>query len=104
MSLVGPRPLHVYYLPYYTPRERTRHRVRPGVTGLAQVMGRNSLTWDERLELDAQYVERKSLLLDLQLLARTVGKVLKRSDVRDRALQGSLAEYREGLSRAAGQE
>ncbi len=74
MSLVGPRPLHVHYLPYYTERERRRHRVRPGVTGLAQVMGRNSLTWDERLELDAQYVERKSLLLDVQLLAAHGGQ------------------------------
>jgi sugar transferase EpsL len=94
MSLVGPRPLYARYLPYYTVRERTRHLVRPGLTGLAQVSGRNSLTWDERLELDAQYVERKSLALDLHLLLLTVGKVLARRDVRDEPIQGSLADHR----------
>jgi lipopolysaccharide/colanic/teichoic acid biosynthesis glycosyltransferase len=94
MSLVGPRPLYPRYLPYYTARERTRHLVRPGLTGLAQVFGRNSLTWDERLELDAQYVERKSLALDLRLLLLTVGKVLARRDVRDEPIEGSLADHR----------
>ncbi len=94
MSLVGPRPLHVDYLPYYTPRERLRHQVRPGITGLAQVRGRNRLTWDERLELDAQYVERKSLALDLRLLLETVGKVLSRRDVGEAAREGNLAEHR----------
>ncbi len=98
MSLVGPRPLYAEYLPYYTPRERTRHRVRPGLTGLAQVSGRNSLCWDERLEFDAQYVARKCLLLDLAILLRTVVKVLRRSDVREAAIQGSLVEHRSGHS------
>jgi undecaprenyl phosphate N,N'-diacetylbacillosamine 1-phosphate transferase len=97
MSLVGPRPLFPKYLAYYTPRERTRHLVRPGVTGLAQISGRNSLTWDDRLELDAQYVERKSLRFDLRLLLRTVGKVLRRSDVGDEPLQGALSEHRAQL-------
>jgi len=94
MSLVGPRPLHPHYLPYYSARERLRHQVRPGMTGYAQVNGRNSLSWDERLELDVQYVEGKSLLLDLRIVLCTVGKVVRRRDVGDRALQGSLADYR----------
>src|SRR5690606_21670028 len=61
MSVIGPRPLLIEYLPYYTKREKLRHSVRPGITGLAQVNGRNTLNWDERLELDAQYVENLSL-------------------------------------------
>ena len=81
MSLVGPRPLLARYEPAYTPRERTRGRVRPGITGLAQVNGRNALSWEPRLEFDAQYVERVSLALDLRILAATVGKVLRRADV-----------------------
>jgi len=83
MSLVGPRPLLERYLPYYTPRERLRFRVTPGITGLAQIRGRNTLPWDKRLELDAQYVEQWSLGLDLKILLRTVGKVLRREDIQD---------------------
>jgi lipopolysaccharide/colanic/teichoic acid biosynthesis glycosyltransferase len=75
MSLVGPRPLRVSYLPFYTERERIRFAVRPGVTGLAQVMGRNNLPWCDRLALDSQYVEKWSLALDLRILWRTVGQV-----------------------------
>jgi lipopolysaccharide/colanic/teichoic acid biosynthesis glycosyltransferase len=97
MSLVGPRPLHVQYLPYYTDRERRRHLVRPGLTGLAQVSGRNSLGWDERLEMDARYVETRSVALDLQILWRTARKVVDRSDVRDTPVEGSLADHRRGL-------
>jgi len=81
MSLVGPRPLFPRYLPYYTERERLRHTVRPGITGLAQVEGRNNLSWDERLELDVQYVERWSLWLDINILFRTVYKVFRREGV-----------------------
>ncbi|WP_052437031.1 sugar transferase [Georgenia sp. SUBG003] len=76
MSLVGPRPLRTHYLPLYSPRQARRHEVRPGVTGLAQVSGRNSLDWDERLELDVRYVETRSFWLDLRLLARTAAVVL----------------------------
>ncbi|GAA4286967.1 sugar transferase [Georgenia daeguensis] len=79
MSLVGPRPLRTHYLPLYSPRQARRHEVRPGVTGLAQVSGRNALSWDERLELDVRYVETRSLLVDLRILARTVAVVLSRS-------------------------
>ncbi|WP_164002738.1 sugar transferase [Pyxidicoccus caerfyrddinensis] len=81
MSLIGPRPLLTEYLPYYTARERLRHTVRPGVTGLAQVSGRNLLSWDERLEFDARYVERRSASLDAWILLKTVFKVLGRADV-----------------------
>lgn len=71
MSLVGPRPLLPDYLPCYSPRESTRHAVRPGLTGLAQVSGRSHLSWDQQLELDATYVERQSFFLDLKILAQT---------------------------------
>lgn len=81
MSLVGPRPLLPEYLDHYTPRQARRHEVRPGVTGLAQLNGRNATTWEERLELDVQYVEQWSLALDFRLLARTVGAVLKREGI-----------------------
>lgn len=81
MSLVGPRPLFYDYLPYYTPREARRHEVRPGITGLAQVSGRNTLAWDDRLELDVQYVDTRSLRGDLKILFVTVLKVLARRDV-----------------------
>lgn len=77
MSLVGPRPLLMRYLPYFRPRERLRFEVRPGITGLAQVSGRNCLGWDQRLELDAQYVENLSLGQDLRILGRTVFAVLR---------------------------
>ncbi|CAN5161825.1 sugar transferase [soil metagenome] len=81
MSLVGPRPLYARYLPYYTPTERRRHEVRPGITGLAQVTGRNSLDWDTRLAMDARYVDEMSLALDLRILALTVVRVLQGADV-----------------------
>lgn len=72
MSLVGPRPLLMDYLPLYSPRQARRHEVRPGITGWAQVNGRNSLSWDERLELDVWYVDHASLALDLKILLLTV--------------------------------
>lgn len=81
MSLVGPRPLLVRYLPFYTEREKLRHTVRPGITGLAQVNGRNTLNWEERLEMDAKYVESISLKSDVQILITTVQNVIKRKDI-----------------------
>lgn len=81
MSLVGPRPLLVPYLPHYTEREATRHHMRPGITGLAQINGRNAISWDEKLEWDARYVEKWSLWLDFQVLLRTVSVVLGREDI-----------------------
>ena len=94
MSLVGPRPLFMHYLPYYSERERKRHDVRPGITGLSQVSGRNKLTWEDRLELDVQYAEGASFTLDIKILWETALKVIKRSDVLDAAPQGSLSSYR----------
>jgi lipopolysaccharide/colanic/teichoic acid biosynthesis glycosyltransferase len=81
MSIVGPRPLPVRYLPRYSARQARRHDVRPGLTGWAQVNGRNRLGWDDRLELDVWYVEHRSLRLDLRIIARTVPVVLGRAGV-----------------------
>ncbi len=81
MSFVGPRPLLPRYLPYYTERERIRHNVRPGITGLAQVAGRNHLEWDERLALDVEYVENQTLMYDFKLVLLTIMKVVKREDI-----------------------
>ncbi|MEM6641283.1 MAG: sugar transferase [Pseudomonadota bacterium] len=81
MSLIGPRPLHVRYVSRYSPRQRTRLAVRPGITGWAQVNGRNSLTWADRLELDAWYVENRSLALDAKILFMTVQAVVRRDGV-----------------------
>lgn len=81
MSLVGPRPLLVEYLEFYTEREQLRHSLRPGLTGLAQVSGRNNLAWDERLEIDVEYVQNQSFLLDLKILYLTFIKVIKKEDV-----------------------
>ncbi|MDM1324949.1 sugar transferase [Acinetobacter pseudolwoffii] len=81
MSLIGPRPLFVRYLPYYTNREALRHTVRPGITGLAQVNGRNFLDWNSRLELDAQYVENISLITDIKIALLTIKNVIARKDI-----------------------
>ncbi|MCB9727932.1 MAG: sugar transferase [Deltaproteobacteria bacterium] len=81
MSLVGPRPLLVRYLPRYSPEQARRHEVRPGITGWAQVNGRNAIGWEQKLALDVWYVDHRSLALDLRILAMTVLKVLRRSDI-----------------------
>ena len=81
MSLVGPRPLLMEYLPLYSPTQARRHDVRPGITGWAQVKGRNALSWDEKLALDVWYVDHQSLLLDLRLLASTFGAVLRQEGI-----------------------
>ena len=81
MSLVGPRPLLVEYLDRYTPEQARRHEVRPGITGLAQVSGRNSLDWDDKLALDVEYVDNHNLWLDARILARTLGLVFRRDGI-----------------------
>lgn len=81
MSLVGPRPLLVQYLSRYSPRQARRHEVPPGLTGLAQIMGRNALTWDEKFEWDVRYVETRSFWLDLKILLLTVKSVLLRTGI-----------------------
>ncbi len=82
MSLVGPRPLMTAYLPRYNAAQARRHDVRPGITGLAQVSGRNAISWEEKFALDVRYVEEHSLRLDLAILARTAGAVLSRTGIR----------------------
>ena len=81
MAIVGPRPLLVRYLPYYTDEERLRHTVRPGLTGLAQINGRNSLNWDERLAYDVKYVKEMSLKNDIRIIIGTIMKVFRHSGV-----------------------
>ena len=81
MSLVGPRPLLMRYLDRYTPEQARRHEVRPGITGLAQVHGRNALSWDERLALDVDYVDRASFGLDVRILFKTVVQVVRRDGI-----------------------
>lgn len=81
MSLVGPRPLLMEYLSLYTPRQARRHEVRPGMTGLAQIGGRNSLSWDEKFAMDIWYVENRSLWLDVKILVRTLGMVFRREGI-----------------------
>ena len=87
MSLIGPRPLLTRYLPYYTQREQLRHTVRPGITGWAQIHGRNEIDWDSKLELDAQYAEHVSFLLDAKIFFITIKKVFKR--------EGAIADKKE---------
>ena len=83
MSLVGPRPLLVEYLPYYTEEEKHRHDVRPGITGLAQINGRNYITWEETFAYDVEYVRNISLINDIKILFNTVGKVISHDGVTD---------------------
>lgn len=96
MSIVGPRPLLVEYLPYYTENERHRHDVRPGLTGLAQINGRNTLTWEQKFAYDLEYVQHISFCEDIKILFSTVGKVLNRSGVQvnTQSGEGNLAKIR----------
>ena len=81
LSLVGPRPMPTKYLPYFYPEERIRHAVRPGLTGWAQINGRNAVSWDDKFRMDMEYVEKMSLWFDIKVLFMTVAKVVKRSDI-----------------------
>lgn len=81
MSLIGPRPLLVKYLPFYTEREKLRHTVRPGITGLAQVNGRNNISWDDKLEMDVKYVEEISFTNDVKILIKTIQNVISQKDI-----------------------
>jgi len=81
MSLIGPRPLLMEYLPLYSPDQERRHEVRPGITGLAQINGRNSITWDEKFRLDTWYVDHQSFLLDLRIFLLTIWKVIRREGI-----------------------
>lgn len=96
MSIIGPRPLLVSYLPWYTKEERLRHTVRPGLTGLAQVSGRNFLDWDSRLAKDVEYVKNLTLAMDISILVKTVTVVFARDEVAEdtSVSEGNLAEIR----------
>ena len=92
MSLVGPRPLPTIYLERYSPEQARRHEVLPGITGWAQVNGRNDLSWKEQFELDLWYVENRSFLLDLKILCLTVNTVLNRRDIAEKG-QATRSEF-----------
>jgi lipopolysaccharide/colanic/teichoic acid biosynthesis glycosyltransferase len=92
MSLVGPRPLMMEYLPLYSAEQRRRHDVRPGITGLAQVSGRNALDWQQRFALDVWYVEHLSLGLDLRILLATIKRVLSREGITERG-QATMTKF-----------
>ena len=81
MSLVGPRPLLIEYLPFYSEKQSRRHEVKPGITGWAQVNGRNAISWDEKFDLDVWYVDNQSVWLDIKILCLTVKKVIARDDI-----------------------
>ena len=96
MAVIGPRPLLVEYLPYYTERERRRHDIRPGLSGWAQVNGRNSVNWDRRFELDVEYVENISFLMDVKIILKTLKKVFVRENIAEdtNKVEGNFAEIR----------
>lgn len=100
MSFIGPRPLLERYLPYYTGRERLRHTVRPGLTGWSQINGRNDLRWEDRLDLDAWYVEHLSFALDVRIFVRTIPAVLLRRNVREDpgSVMPALDDYRRSIA------
>jgi sugar transferase EpsL len=93
MSLVGPRPLLMQYLERYTPEQARRHEVRPGITGLAQVNGRNTISWEERFKLDVWYVDHRSFWLDLKIIAKTLLKVLRSEGV-NQSTQQTMTEFK----------
>ncbi|TJX59978.1 sugar transferase [Soehngenia saccharolytica] len=90
MSIVGPRPLAVEYLPFYTNEERMRHKVRPGLTGLAQTNGRNTIIWEERFKLDTQYVNTLSFSLDLSIILKTFSIIFKREGIGERGIDAPI--------------
>lgn len=100
MSIVGPRPLLVRYLPLYNERQKHRHEVRPGFTGLAQVNGRNSISWEEKFEWDVKYVEHVTFLQDCRIILKTIGVVLKRDGISS-TTSATMEEFKgsEGITR-----
>ena len=93
MSIVGPRPLLVRYLDRYTPEQRRRHEVRPGITGLAQVSGRNAISWEAKFAKDVEYVDQRSLRMDLQIIRATVTQVVRRRDINAEG-EATMQEFR----------
>lgn len=103
MSMVGPRPLLMQYLDRYTPEQRRRHEVRPGITGWAQVNGRNAISWEKKFDLDVWYVNHQSLWLDAQILWMTLTKVVRRVDINEQG-QATQSEFRGTLDAASAPE
>ena len=93
MSLVGPRPLLLEYLPLYSTKQARRHEVKPGITGWAQINGRNKITWSEKFNLDVWYVDNQSIWLDIKILWMTMKKVIRRSDINQDG-QASMEKFR----------
>lgn len=106
MSIIGPRPLLISYLPYYTEEERLRHTVRPGLTGLAQVSGRNHLDWDKRFATDVTYVRNLTFAMDVKIFFLTIKKVFVRENIEvdTNQIEGNFAEIRKAKMEAARQE
>lgn len=102
MSLIGPRPLLVKYLPYYTPEENIRHEVRPGLTGLAQVHGRNTCIWEERFRYDREYVEHLNFGMDCKIIWQTIKTVLEASDIVAPGVMEDFDDYRKKQCADAG--
>lgn len=100
MAIVGPRPLLTQYLPYYRPEERERHAIRPGLTGYAQIHGRNFVLWDERCALDVQYAKKITFIGDVKIIFQTIIKVLKRSDVAEKRIPPLDQVRREEMEKA----
>jgi sugar transferase EpsL len=92
MSIVGPRPLLSAYIDRYTPEQARRHEVKPGITGWAQVNGRNAITWDDKFRLDVWYVDNRSFLLDLKIIALTISKILTKEGI-DQPGQATMEEF-----------
>ena len=105
MSIIGPRPLLVSYLPYYTEEEKLRHTVRPGLTGLAQVSGRNLLDWDKRFATDVEYVRNLTFAMDVKIFFLTIKKVFVRENIEvdTNQVEGNFAEIRKAKMEAADQ-
>jgi len=103
MSLVGPRPLLVSYLERYTPEQARRHEVLPGITGWAQINGRNALSWEEKFKLDVWYVEHQSLWLDVKILALTMIKVIRRDGISAKG-EATMPEFLGSLEKTARQD
>ena len=97
MSIVGPRPLLMKYLPLYSPEQARRHEAKPGLTGLAQVSGRNALAWEDRFALDVEYVENRSLGLDLRIIAQSVNAVLRREGISAEG-EATMSEFTGGVA------
>lgn len=100
MGIVGPRPLLMEYLPLYSEKHRRRHEVKPGITGWAQVKGRNALSWEEKFDLDVWYVDNRSLWLDLKIILLTIGKVIKKEGIYEDKGERLTVEKFKGYTRS----